>query len=167
MTVERSNLAELIDMHNHIRESNLIEYVDDPFEDRLSFEAWKWLVHQPRLTHAVVMQLHATIMLGKLDVRFLGQNRKVNVTVGGRRCPEPIAAAGQLNEWLSDMRSWKKLEPIDMHIRFEKIHPFVDGNGRTGRMLLWWHEIKQGQAPTLFTFEKREFYYALFSEALA
>lgn len=166
MTIEHSNLEDRYDMTEHIRQSNLIEEVDDAFEDRLSFEAWKWLVKQPRLNRQVVMQLHAMIMLGKMDVRELGQNRKYNVTVGGRRCPEPYAAAGMLNEWIQDMRGYKKLDPIAEHIRFEKIHPFGDGNGRTGRMLLWWHEIKKGQIPTKFTYDARHFYYALFSEAI-
>lgn len=38
----------------------------------------------------------------------------------------------------------------------------VDGNGRTGRMLMWWQEIQQGKEPTLITFNNRREYYDWF-----
>lgn len=166
MAVERSNLDELTDMHDHIRQSNLIEGVDDPFDDRLSYEAWKWLVKQPRITRDIVMQLHAMIMLGKLDVRDMGHNRQVDVYIGGRKAPAPYIAVHQLAEWIAEMRGWKKLDPQLMHIKFEQIHPFVDGNGRTGRLLMWWHEIQKGTVPTKITYDNRHLYYAWFSEAM-
>lgn len=164
MTIERSNLADRVDMRDHIRQSNLIEGVDDPFDDRLSYEAWKWLVKQPRLNRNIVMQLHAMIMLGKLEAREMGHNRQVDVYIGGRKAPAPYAAAGMLNEWIQEMRGWKKLDPQEMHVKFEHIHPFVDGNGRTGRLLMWWHEIQKGQVPTKITYDNRHLYYTWFSE---
>lgn len=163
MAIERIGMDE-IDMQAHIRNSNLIESVDDKFEDRLSLEAWKWLVKQPRLTRSVVMQIHSMIMLGKLDARDLGQPRRVAVIVGPYPTPEPYLAIHLLANWILDMRSWRKLDPKEMHIRFEKIHPFIDGNGRIGRMLFWWHEVKLGRRPTLIEFEKRQDYYEWFRE---
>ena len=163
MAIHRIGMDE-IDMQHHIRQSNLIEQVDDQFEDRLSLEAWKWLVKQPRLSRQVVMQLHSMIMLGKLDVRELGQNRRVAVTVGGRATPDPYLAIHLLANWILDMRGWAKLDPKEMHIRFEHIHPFVDGNGRTGRMLMWWHEVKLGRKPTLISFDDRQDYYRWFDK---
>jgi Fic family protein len=46
------------------------------------------------------------------------------------------------------------------HVGFETIHPFADGNGRTGRMLMWWQEVQAGQTPTLFKAADRQRYYA-------
>ena len=62
---------------------------------------------------------------------------------------------------------WQELEPKDMHVRFEKIHPFVDGNGRTGRMLMWLHEYWLGREPTLIRSNEadRHYYYQWFREA--
>jgi Fic family protein len=65
-----------------------------------------------------------------------------------------------MNNWLLD---YKDREPLINHIALEKIHPFVDGNGRTGRMLMWFQELKLGKTPTLFlAHERQKNYYPLF-----
>jgi cell filamentation protein, protein adenylyltransferase len=91
-----------------------------------------------------------------------GSFRKVNVTVGGRHCPHFNEVPRLLDSWLEEMYDWQMRDPKTMHVKFEHIHPFVDGNGRTGRMLLWWHERRLGLKPSLITFEDRWDYYAWF-----
>ena len=81
--------------------------------------------------------------------------------------PGPFVAQQMAYEWLMDLIFHRAtLDPKEMHIRFEKIHPFVDGNGRTGRILMWWHEIKNGQEPTLIRSNEadRHYYYQWFQE---
>ena len=67
-----------------------------------------------------------------------------------------------MDNWFQDMIQYRKKDPKEMHIRFEKIHPFADGNGRTGRMLMWWHEIKLEREPTLILNAEKEKYYKWF-----
>jgi Fic family protein len=153
-------------MRNHIHQSNLIEDINDDFEDKLSMLAWKYLIAQKRLTQECILETHRLIMQNQLKDTRAGTLRRIPVTVGNEVPPEYFLAAQILHNWTLDMRGWRKLNPKQMHVRFEKIHPFVDGNGRTGRMLLWWHEIKLGLTPTLIkaSDNDRQNYYQWFAE---
>lgn len=155
-------------MFDHIRNSNLIEGIDDSLQDARSMDAWDWLVTKKKVTPAVLLELHNGITIDQLSAKESGRFRTVNVTVGGRLCPAPHLAVELTYNWLADLREhWKTLDPKEMHIRFEKIHPFVDGNGRTGRMLMWWHEEKLGRKPTLISVEERQEYYKWFRDTPA
>lgn len=150
--------------HNHIRQSNLIEGIDDPAEDKQSTKAWRYLEKQDHLSQPVLLELHRLITKNQLPEGESGAYRKVNVTVGGRLCPEPFLATQLIYNWLYDMLEYDLyLNPKEMHIRFERIHPFVDGNGRTGRMLMWWHELKRGDQPTLILDSNKLSYYRWFA----
>lgn len=151
------------DMQDHIHNSNLIEDINDSIQVARSLDAWEWLKKQKVISQPTLLRLHKGITIDQLPANEAGHYRTVSVMVGGRVCPEPFLAEQLIYNWLYDlMDHWKKLDPKDMHVRFEKIHPFVDGNGRTGRMLMWWHEIKLGKHPTLIRFEERQAYYKWF-----
>lgn len=85
------------------------------------------------------------------------------VRVGNYVPPAPGLIAGLMDNWLLD--HWAH-DAKTMHIRFERIHPFFDGNGRTGRMLMWWQEIKFGHVPTLILASERQEYYKWFKEVI-
>lgn len=149
----------------YIRESNLIEDIDDNAEDRQSFKAWLFLKDVPFLTIDVLKELHRMITLNQLPVGQRGVLRselKVNVTIGGKVAPQWYLSGHMLNNWIMDYSQGAK-SPIDAHLEYEHIHPWIDGNGRTGRMLYWWHCRKAKVEPILFTNEnKYEEYYPLF-----
>lgn len=158
-------MIEPVEMAAYIRNSNLIENIDDPKEDRRSFRAWNWLVDRPGISMLVLMELHDRITRRQLPKADRGRFRKVGVRVGDHIPPPPEIAKAQATDWLWDlMEQWKTLDPKEMHIRFETIHPFVDGNGRVGRMLMWWHETRLARTPTLISFENRAEYYNWFKE---
>lgn len=153
-------------MKEHIRHSNLIEDIDDPAEDARSLEAWEWLQEQKMLSQLVILELHKRITISQLG-DDAGRFRSVSVTVGGHYPPDGMVMKGQIYGWGIDMiEHWKTLDPKEMHVRFEKIHPFIDGNGRTGRMLMWWHENRLGREPTLIRSNEadRHYYYQWFRE---
>jgi Fic family protein len=154
----------LPDMARHIRESNLIESIDDPAEDARSLRAFKWFMGQHGISTGVILEVHRRITLKQLPFRQRGNWRTIQVYVGDHIPPPPVLVIPQISEYLDELRfNWHMIDPIKAHVRFETIHPFVDGNGRTGRMLLWWHQIKRGEDPTLFlNVEKRSQYYPLF-----
>lgn len=154
-------------MEEHIRHSNLIESVDDPEEDKISLAAWKWLREQKDIGMKELLELHRQITQRQLPPSQSGKLRKVMVMVGGYTPPAPMIAEMQMKEWLGILHSsWKSVDPRDMHVSFERVHPFIDGNGRTGRMLMWWHEAKLGDLPTLIKSDEadRRNYYQWFAE---
>lgn len=151
-------------MEQHIRQSNLIEGIDSRHEDELSLYAWAWLCEQETISQPVVLELHRLITCNQLPKAESGHYREIQVYVGWHVPPAPVIAKAEMYGWITGlMERWQDLDPKDMHVRFEKIHPFVDGNGRTGRMLMWWHEKKLGRQPTLITFKESKDYYQWFA----
>jgi Fic family protein len=150
---------------NHIIQSNLIEGVRDFKEIQQSIIAWQYLEHQESLQLSTILQTHNLIMQNLMPQRLGGRGslRVTNVQVDGRVCPSWHDVPDLLDEWITKMQNWSlDFDPVKAHIDFEHIHPFRDGNGRTGRMLMWWHEIKAGLPPTLIEYDKREDYYKWF-----
>lgn len=147
-------------LHIHIHESNLIENIDDEAEDLQSLIAWRWLEKQEEITLHEVRKIQKIITINQ-DLRpdERGYWRKCDVWVGGHLCPEWTYLPTLIGQW---MKEFDKRPPLQNHIAFEQIHPFVDGNGRTGRMLMWWQEMKLGDRPTIFKFSERQEYYKLF-----
>lgn len=148
----------------YIHESNLIEGYDNPEFDKQSLVAWRFLVKQDYINIGVICKVQKLITLSQDDLQpdWRGYMRKVKVWVGGRMCPEPEIMKMFMNNWLIDMQIPINKDPLIMHVRFEKIHPFVDGNGRTGRMLMWWHELQLRRIPTLILNDEKQTYFEWF-----
>lgn len=145
----------------HIRESNLIENVDDPAADAAMELAWIELAAERFLDLEVVLYCHWGITKDQLG-EHAGVLRQVAVRVGGRMCPPPEQVSGLLADWLREMQDWRDLDPQEQHVAFERVHPFIDGNGRVGRLLYWLHQVWLGQPPTLIRASERHRYYAWF-----
>lgn len=148
-------------METHIHESNLVEGINDPAQDRQSMTAWRWLVDQRQLNATVVKKLHKMVTHTQADLspEYKGVFRPIQVYVGSHVPPRPGLVKQEIGTWLRNYTTWT---PKEAHVRFETIHPFVDGNGRVGRMLMWWMERKLGQEPTFIDSHRRWEYYAWF-----
>ena len=102
-----------------------------------------------RLTHDDVLRLHA-IMAGKvMDQGVAGQYRTIQVRVGTYFPPPPNEVSGLMFEllewWNKDSQALSAiLSSSILHYQFEAIHPFADGNGRTGRVLALWELYRRG-----------------------
>lgn len=146
-----------------IHQSNLIEGYDDPEMDAQGLWAWRYLLELPfdHLKAGDVMKVQKIITNTQDDLQpdQRGYYRKVAVMVGGRVCPTSAMVPHLMENWLLD---YQAMDPIIAHVRFEHIHPFVDGNGRTGRLLLWWTQMHLEETLTKITFKERQSYYRWF-----
>lgn len=111
-------------------------YLNQP--DGWTRTAWMldaWVYAEERSAHKP--SLHHLIGIGKRVERLQNLNgiRTVNVRVGPKVCPDHERVPGLL-ELLFEQRD--QLEPLEFYRGLLEIHPFVDGNGRTGKIILNW-----------------------------
>lgn len=157
-----------------LRESNNIEGVWDDLSLQQAIHAWEYLKKQRKLTPHVVLKTHKILMLHQnLMPDEKGYFRKVRVWVGGREGYPHWQVPMEVENWCDAMNASVKSKYVQeiehkqgtvvaMHVLYEKIHPFVDGNGRTGRMFMNWH-LKQFKLPYKIIEEKKKHdYYAWF-----
>jgi Fic family protein len=101
------------------------------------------------IRHDDLFELHRIIAGNVMDQGEAGAYRTISVRVGAYLPPPPDAVSGlmfELLEWWN--KPAKQLSPVlssaILHYRFEAIHPFADGNGRTGRALALWELYRRG-----------------------
>lgn len=130
-----------------IHQSNLIEDIDDQEADNDSYEAWAELETVKELDNVIICKLQRIITrhqtdLHKLERGYYRDMAKIDVHVGGMVAPTWYMVPFLMDNWLLDYADpTKNYDPKKAHINFEHIHPFADGNGRTGRMLMNWQRL--------------------------
>lgn len=118
---------------------------------------------QEMIRHEEILELHRIVAARVMDQGEAGRYRTIQVRVGAYIPPRPEEVSGfmfELLEWWNHASI--KLSPVlssaILHYRFEAIHPFADGNGRTGRMLALWELYRRG-FDTHHIFAVDEFYW--------
>lgn len=121
------------------------------------------------LNERTIKDIHSLVLMGNAEHK--GQYRNIPVRILGteHRPTEPHfireAMADLINNYHARLAVKHPLEAIAwLHLAFESIHPFIDGNGRTGRLLLNFELIKQGYLPVDIKFSDRTKYYACFDD---
>jgi Fic family protein len=121
------------------------------------------------LTERVIRELHSLVLMN--DAKNKGTYRTVEVTIAGSiHTPSPhYLIHERMEALLDDYEAIKQgkhiIEAIaEFHLRFEGIHPFIDGNGRTGRLILNLELLKAGFLPVNIKFADRSKYYDCFDD---
>ena len=116
------------------------------------------------LTERVIKEIHSLVLIN--DAVNRGVYRSVPVTIMGapHTPPQPYLVPFQMEQLLSEYDDMKRNKHIieaiaEFHLRFEGIHQFIDGNGRTGRLILNLELIKVGMRPVNIKFADRHKYY--------
>lgn len=149
-----------------LHESNAIEneYSEQAFKDAV--KAWRYgLLNREYISLSKILKIHRKSM-SNLEPDIAGKIRNVPVYIGGEiRSQSEGEIFTQLEDWCENWATEKTEQGIKKaHVVFEKIHPFVDGNGRVGRILMNLQRIKEG-LPILIIKEKEKYeYYKWFNE---
>ncbi len=114
----------------------------------------------------LIKEIHSIVLANDNENR--GSYRKVPVRVGMHRPTDalniPIEMEQLLKEYLSENKMHLVEKVAEFHLKFESVHPFIDGNGRTGRLLLNFELMRNGYPPINIKFEDRERYYKAFED---
>lgn len=112
----------------------------------------------------LIKEIHSIVLSN--DVNNRGVYRKVPVRVGGHTPTDALNVPIEMRALIQKYNEKNDTHLIEkiakFHLEFETIHPFIDGNGRTGRLLLNFELMRNGYPPINIKFEDRERYYKCF-----
>lgn len=143
------NVDDIVETVNHFR---CIDYIIDHAEEPV--------------TESLVKQLHLLLKTGTSDSRkdwfAVGDYKRLPNEVGGLETCPPKEVHQQMKALIHTYHHNKRKslkDILDFHVRFEQIHPFQDGNGRIGRLLMFKECLANGIVPFIITDDLKMFYY--------
>ena len=143
VTDEAINVDDIVETVNHFR---CIDYIIDHAEDKLS--------------ESLIKQLHLTLKTGTSDSKkdwfMVGDYKRLPNEVGGMDTCPPQEVHKRIKELLTAYNAIKRKtldDILDFHVRFEAIHPFQDGNGRVGRLIMFKECLANDIVPFIITDE--------------
>jgi Fic family protein len=149
ITDEIVNVDDIVETVNHFR---CFDYIIDHAEDPI--------------TENLIKQLHLLLKTGTSDSQkewfVVGNYKRLPNEVGGMETCPPQEVHREMKNLISNYNHCKRkaLDHIlDFHVRFEQIHPFQDGNGRVGRLIMFKECLANEIIPFIITEELKLFYY--------
>lgn len=153
---------------NTIGLTNEVINVDDIVETANHFRCIDLIIDKANLniTENLIKQLHFILKNGTTDSRknwfVVGDYKKLPNEVGGRVTTSPEKVDDEVKsliEWYNNIKNKTLKDIIEFHYRFECIHPFQDGNGRVGRLLMFKECLKYNIVPFIIDDKLKTFYY--------
>lgn len=170
--IEGSRLTH--DQTRYIFETNTIGIanenlrVDDIIETANHFRCVDMIIEraEQRLSEALIKELHAVLKAGTSDSRkewfAVGEYKRLPNEVGGNETTPPERVKQELQILIREYNALKTKcldDIIGLHQRFEAIHPFQDGNGRVGRLIMFKECLANGIVPFIITDQLKLYYY--------
>jgi Fic family protein len=170
--IEGSKLSE--DDTRYIYETNTIlssdkpQKVDDIVETVNHFFLFDFMLDKADgiLTEPLIKKFHEILKHGTTHERKdwfnVGEYKKLPNEVGGRETSPTSNVTSEMKKLISWYNEIEKItldEIIEFHYRFENIHPFQDGNGRVGRIIMFKECLKNNIVPFIIEDESKAFYY--------
>ena len=155
ITIKGKPLKDHLEIINH---KEAIEYIEDLVSKNV------------KLSEYDIKSVHYLI-LKEIDSTNAGKYRNENVFISGAKHVPPIYmnVPYEMQKMIEKYQIWKDLHPVVracfLHGEFVKIHPFIDGNGRTARLLLNFELIQSGYPPIVIKTENRADYYDALDKA--
>ncbi len=171
--IEGSKLTEdqtryIYETNTLIAEKDCITNLDDILETANHFKLVDYMldIADKKLTEDVIKKFHKILKEGTSDIRkdwfIVGNYKKLPNEVGGLKTTEPKNVERDMKkllEWYSSLQQVTINEIIEFHSKFEKIHPFQDGNGRVGRIIMFKECLKNNIVPFIILDKDKLFYY--------
>ena len=149
ITSENTRIDDIMETVNHFR---CIDYVIDHATDKI--------------TETHIKQLHLILKTNTSDSHkpwfAVGDYKRLANAVGEEETAQPEEVHKMMKELLATYHAIQKIQfddILDFHVRFERIHPFQDGNGRVGRLIMFWQCLQSNTVPFIITDDLRLFYY--------
>ena len=170
--IEGSSLSH--EQTRYIFETNTVDApdgslnVDDILETVNHFRCIDLIIDQAKrpLTETMIKQLHYLLKSGTADSRkswfAVGEYKRLANEAGGRETTAPEDVTQKMKEMISDYIKLKTVtmdDLLELHYRFESIHPFQDGNGRVGRLILFKECLRNGIVPFIIEDDMKMYYY--------
>ena len=119
------------------------------------------------ITEAIIKNIHSLVLMDRPDDKGVYRRIPVKIMGAAHEPPQPYLIESQMNDLMRENgQNNKVMNPIEriakFHLDFEGIHPFIDGNGRTGRLVLNLDLIQNGYPPVNVKFADRKKYYEAF-----
>ena len=153
---------------NTIGVENVVLNVDDVIETSNHFRCIDLIIDHAAstLSEHFIKKLHHILKTGTSDSRkdwfAVGEYKRLPNEVGGMQTALPEEVADKMKALLSDYNAVPKKtldDILDFHVRFERIHPFQDGNGRVGRLIMFKECLKYNIVPFIIEENLKLFYY--------
>ncbi len=149
ITSENTRIDDIMETVNHFR---CIDYVIDHATDKI--------------TETHIKQLHLILKTNTSDSHkpwfAVGDYKRLANAVGEEETAQPEEVHKKMKALLATYHAIQKIQfddILDFHVRFERIHPFQDGNGRVGRLIMFWQCLQSNTVPFIITDDLRLFYY--------
>ncbi len=114
----------------------------------------------------IIKQIHTLVLMDRPEDRGVYRRIPVRILGAYHVPPDPVLVPEQMERLVAEFTGNKKMHPIEraalFHLKFEGIHPFIDGNGRTGRLILNLMLMQAGYPPINVKYSDRRRYYEAF-----
>ena len=153
---------------NTIGIENEVLNVDDVIETANHFRCIELIIDNAKstLTEKFIKELHLTLKNGTSDSRkdwfTVGDYKKFPNEVGGMETASPEEVSEKMKSFLMEYNGKKRKtfeDILEFHVKFERIHPFQDGNGRVGRLIMFKECLKYNIVPFIIEDDLKMFYY--------
>ena len=149
VTTENTHIDDIIETVNHVR---CIDYIIDHAMEKIS--------------EAQVKQLHQILKTNTSDSQkswfAVGDYKRLPNEVGGEETTQPEDVHQSTKAIITEYNHIESVtldDILNFHVQFERIHPFQDGNGRIGRLVMFWQCLQCGIVPFIITEDLRFYYY--------